>query len=295
MFDFSLTRRRLLMAMALSPLLVRPGISRAAFADLDRIVALEWLPVELLLALGVVPMAVADARNYRLWVRQPALPDGVIDVGLRTEPNLELLSQLHPSLILYSAGYGPAPDKIERIAPGMGISFSDGTQPLTSARASLTALGERLGLRPRVRAHLEQFEAFMAQMNARFTPWREQPLLLMSLMDERHVLIIGKNSLFQQTLDELGMKNAWQGEVNFWGSAVVGLERLAAVDAAQVVCFSHGDDALMRQIAAMPLWQAMPFVRQHRFRRVPPVWFYGATLSAMHFCRVLDSTLGARP
>lgn len=295
MFDSSITRRRLLAAMALSPLLMTPGISRAAFPELHRIVALEWLPVELLLALGVVPLAIADARNYRLWVGQPALPDGVVDVGLRTEPNLELLSQLHPSLILYSAGYGPAPDKIERIAPGMGINFSDGSQPLTSARASLKMLGERLGLRQRARAHLEQFDAFMTNMTSRFAPWRGQPLLLMSLMDARHALIIGKNSLFQQVMDELGLENAWQGEVNFWGSAVVSLERLATVNAAQVVCFAHGDDVLMRQIAAMPLWQAMPFVRQNRFRRVPAVWFYGATLSAMHFCRVLDSTLGARP
>lgn len=295
MFDASITRRRLLATMALSPLLMAPGTGRAAFPELDRIVALEWLPVELLLALGVVPLAVADARNYRLWVGEPALPEGVIDVGLRTEPNLELLSQLHPSLILYSAGYGPAPDKIERIAPGMGVNFSDGSQPLTSARASLTALGERLGLRLRARTHLEQFDAFMAGMTARFAPWREQPLLLMTLMDTRHALIIGKNSLFQQAMDTLGLKNAWPGEVNFWGSAVVSLERLASVKASHVVCFSHGDDALMRQIAAMPLWQAMPFVRQNRFSRVPPVWFYGATLSAMHFCRVLDSTLGARP
>ncbi len=295
MFDSAITRRRLLTAMALSPLLMTPGISRAGFPELDRIVALEWLPVELLLALGVAPLAVADARNYRLWVGQPALPDGIIDVGLRTEPNLELLSQLHPSLILYSAGYGPKPEKIERIAPGMGVRFSDGSQPLTSARASLAMLGERLGLGRRAQAHLGQFDEFMASMKARFAPWHGQPLLMMSLMDARHALIIGKNSLFQQVMDELGLENAWQGEVNFWGSAVVGLERLAAVKTAQVVCFSHGDDALMRQIAAMPLWQAMPFVREDRFTRVQSVWFYGATLSAMHFCRVLDGALGARP
>ncbi len=71
---------------------------------------LEWLPAELLLALGVTPYGVADIPNYRLWVNEPALHDSVIDVGLRTEPNLELLTQMKPSFIVWSAGYGPLPD-----------------------------------------------------------------------------------------------------------------------------------------------------------------------------------------
>lgn len=295
MFDSVITRRRLLTAMALSPLLTMPALSRAALPDPGRIVALEWLPVELLLALGVIPLAVADARNFRLWVGEPRLPENVIDVGLRTEPNLELLAQLHPSLILYSSGYGPSPDNIERIAPGMGITFSDGSRPLTCARRSLTELGERLGLQARTRRHLNQFDTFIDTMKTRFAAWQNHPLLLISLLDARHVLVIGKNSLFQQTMETLGLENAWQGDVNFWGSAVVGLEHLAVLDAARVLCFAHGDDALMAQIASTPLWQAMPFVRRGHFQRVPPVWFYGATLSAMHFCRVLDGALGEHP
>lgn len=52
-----ITRRRLLTAMALSPLLWQMRGARAAEVDPQRIVALEWLPVELLLALGVTPYA----------------------------------------------------------------------------------------------------------------------------------------------------------------------------------------------------------------------------------------------
>lgn len=51
-----ITRRRLLTAMALSPLLWQMNSAQAA-VDPKRIVALEWLPVELLLALGITPMA----------------------------------------------------------------------------------------------------------------------------------------------------------------------------------------------------------------------------------------------
>lgn len=80
--------------------------AQAASFDPQRIVALEWLPAELLLALGVTPYGVADIPNYNLWVNEPALPSSVIDVGLRTEPNLELLTQMKPSFIVWSADMG---------------------------------------------------------------------------------------------------------------------------------------------------------------------------------------------
>ncbi len=133
-------RRRLLMALTLSPLLLSlPSLVAAApksdqpllnidrvidiqrDIDTKRVVALEWLPVELLLALGVTPFGVADIHNYRLWVGEPALPADVINVGQRTEPNLELLQQMAPSLILLSQGYGPSPEKLAPIAPTMSL------------------------------------------------------------------------------------------------------------------------------------------------------------------------------
>ncbi len=80
-----ISRRRLLTAMALSPLLWQMNTAHAAAIDPNRIVALEWLPVELLLALGIVPYGVADTINYRLWVSEPPLPDSVIDVNRTME------------------------------------------------------------------------------------------------------------------------------------------------------------------------------------------------------------------
>jgi len=288
------SRRRLMTAMALSPLMWQMANARAATVDLKRIVALEWLPVEQLLALGVTPYAVADVPNYRLWVNSPPLPDSVIDVGLRTEPNLELLTQLKPSLMFWSSGYGPAEAQLKRIAPGMGVTFTDGKAPLSMARQSLLALAERLGLQAGAKAHLDAFDQFLARMKPRFAGRGGRPLLMMSLLDARHALTIGTNSLFQPVLDAVNVPNAWQDGTNFWGSAIVGVERLAQFKDADVICFEHGDDQAMRQLAATPLWQPMPFIRAGRFQRVPAVWFYGATLSAMRFGRVLDNALGGR-
>lgn len=286
-----ITRRRLLTAMALSPLLWRMNTANAAAIDPRRIVALEWLPVELLLALGIVPYGIADIPNYKLWVNEPPLPDSVIDVGLRTEPNLELLTEMKPSFLVWSAGYGPAPEKLARIAPGRGFNFSDGKKPLAVARQSLQEMAQLLNLPASAERHLTEYDRFIASLKQRFIQRGARPVLLTSLLDSRHMLVFGPNSLFQEVLDEYGIPNAWQGETNFWGSTAVSIDRLAAYKDVDVLCFDHGNNREMDALMSMPLWQAMPFVRDGRFQRVPAVWFYGATLSAMHFARILDNAL----
>nr|WP_113865974.1 Fe(3+)-hydroxamate ABC transporter substrate-binding protein FhuD [Brenneria salicis]NMN90805.1 iron complex transport system substrate-binding protein [Brenneria salicis ATCC 15712 = DSM 30166]RBP63527.1 iron complex transport system substrate-binding protein [Brenneria salicis ATCC 15712 = DSM 30166]RLM30953.1 iron-hydroxamate transporter substrate-binding subunit [Brenneria salicis ATCC 15712 = DSM 30166] len=288
-------RRRLLTALLLSPLIYSSTSYGAAYPDLERIVALEWLPAELLMALGITPLAIADKPNYRLWVSEPALPERVIDVGLRTEPNLEQLTLLKPSLILYSEGYGPSVQKMTRISPILGFGFSDNNgKPLTVARTSLVKLAATLGIPDAAEQHLARLAQFMRQSAIRLQPYTQRPLLLLSLLDERHVLVMGKNSLFQEVMDDIGIENAWQGETNFWGSAVVGIERLAEIDHAHALCFDHGNSALIAQVARSPLWQAMPFIREQRWQRVPAVWLYGGTLSAMRFAQVLAQALEAR-
>lgn len=295
MRDFPhLTRRRLLTAMALSPLLWQMNTAQAAAIDPRRIVALEWLPVELLLALGITPYGVADVPNYKLWVSEPPLPNSVIDVGLRTEPNLELLTEMKPSFIVWSAGYGPSPEKLARIAPGRGFDFSDGKKPLAVARQSLQEMAQLLNLPASAERHLAEYDRFIASLKPRFIQRGARPVLLASLLDSRHMLVFGPNSLFQEVLDEYGIPNAWQGETNFWGSTAVSIDRLAAYKDVDVLCFDHGNNKEMDALMSTPLWQAMPFVRGGRFQRVPAVWFYGATLSAMHFARILDNALGGK-
>lgn len=106
--------------------------------------------------------------NYKLWVSEPPLPDSVIDVGLRTEPNLELLTEMKPSFMVWSAGYGPSPEKLARIAPGRGFDFSDGKKPLAVARRSLVELAQTLNLEAAAEKHLAQYDRFIASQKPHF-------------------------------------------------------------------------------------------------------------------------------
>ena len=280
MRDSMISRRRLLTAMALSPLLLKMGTARAAAINPHRIVALEWLPVELMLALGITPYGVADIPNYNLWVNEPKIPDSVIDIGLRTEPNLELLTQMKPSFLVWSAGYGPSADKLAHIAPSRGFTFSDGKKPLTMARNSLNEMAQLLDVEAVAKEHLDHFDKVIDALKPRFAHRGDRPLLMVTLLDAR--------------LDRYGIPNAWEGEMTFWGSTAIGIDRLAQFRDVDVLCFDHGNEREMQTLMATPLWQAMPFVRAQRFQRAPAVWFYGATLSAMHFARVLDGAIGGK-
>lgn len=69
-----------------------------------RIVTLEWVYAEDLLALGVQPTGVADIAGYkRNFSIQPQLAAETVDVGTRQESNLESIAGLKPDLIITSA------------------------------------------------------------------------------------------------------------------------------------------------------------------------------------------------
>ena len=288
-----LNRRRLLQALALSPLLAAIPSFAASRPDLSKIIALEWLPAELLMALGVTPLGVADIHNYNLWVNEPKLPANVIDVGQRMEPNMELMQQLKPSLLLVSQGYGPNAKQLAPIAPVLGVTANDGSQtPLKNAMTSLNKLASYLDLQDRAAKHIRAYYDLLEVTRQQVKPFAPQPILLFSFLDTRHVLVFGRGSLFQEVMTDLGLSNAWHGEESFWGSVPVGIERLATIKNARAICFAHGDEETYKQVSNLPLWQAMPFVREKQLSIVPAVWFYGSTYSAMRFCRILTATLG---
>ncbi|MGP6248994.1 ABC transporter substrate-binding protein, partial [Aeromonas salmonicida subsp. salmonicida] len=90
-----------------------------------RIATVDWTIAETLLALGVTPLAVGDVSAYRAWVGEPLLPADVVDIGLRAQPNRELLAELKPDRILISPLAAPLAPTLSRIAPVQSIALYD--------------------------------------------------------------------------------------------------------------------------------------------------------------------------
>lgn len=290
--NISLSRRHFLLLSASASLATMlPEMSYAAQPDTTRVIALEWRPIEMLIACGVMPMGVADKQNYHRWVSEPALPEPVIDVGLRNEPNYELMSRMQPSLFVISSGFGVGAKELTTIAPCWETSFYDEHgHPLTLLETEILRLGTFLGTESEAQNHLEYFHRHIDKTKAAL-PSINKPLVIFSFLDSQRVMIFGQQSLFNDLLSRLGLHNAWDGKTNRWGSAIVGIETLVNLEGAIGLCLTHGDDDPVHSLADSALWQVMPFVRDKQLHLLPAVWFYGGSYSAMRFCDLLPEAL----
>jgi iron complex transport system substrate-binding protein len=262
--------------------------ARPATASAPRIAVIDWGLAEAVLALGVVPAAAAELRGYATWVREPAMPPEVVDLGLRSEPNLELLHRLAPGLILATPQFAPFLPRLERVAPVASFAtYVPGGDPLARSRDIVIELGQRLGREAAAPALLGLAAAVFEQAAARLAARCESTLLVASFVDARHLRVFGANSLFGATLSRLGLRNGWAGPTSFWGFATVPVEQLAVAPTARLVIVEPLPPAVAAGLGRNLLWRGLPAVRAGRVATVPPCWAFGGVPSAMRFARLL--------
>ncbi|MDT8896028.1 iron-siderophore ABC transporter substrate-binding protein [Halomonas sp. I1] len=261
-----------------------------ALADPPHIATLDWTLAETLQALGTPPMAVAQIDAYHDWVGEPHLPDSVADLGLRTQPNLELLADLDPDRILISPMFANLTPRLSRIAPVKNFTlYTPGRDTWQEMRELTRGVADVVG-RP------EAAERLIASTETRIAELRQQlpddtpPLLVVQFMDARHVRVFGDNGLYQAVLERLGLDNAWSDETNAWGFSLVGIEALANLDARLVVIEPY-PAGVRETLDDSGLWQGL--VRDSRGAPLvlPPVWSFGALPSAQRFAEQLTAAL----
>lgn len=284
--DSQLTRRQF--AAALAALMV----SSDAFAEQfdQRIAVLDWGWAESLLALGVAPQSVAEAPLYADRVVVPSLPDGTIDLGLRSWPNMELLRSLRPDLILSQASYGVSVARLSAIAPTMALPlYTAERQPLQRSHEALIAIGARIERASAADEYLARAYAGLDAIRDKASSYDGRPLLIIKFADDRLIDIYGAGSLFDGVLKKVGIANAWSGATNNWGFATTGLEAIARYPEARLVIIEPGPSGAF---LASALWRALPAVRGGHVISIPPTWVFGAFPSAMRFADVLSTGLG---
>jgi ferric hydroxamate transport system substrate-binding protein len=277
------TRRALLAAAA--GLALRP----AAAAEPMRLACLEWTTAEMLLSLGVAPLAVCDPKGYRDWVLAPALPADTIDLGSRGEPNRELLQELQPELILAVFDSGFERSDFAPFAPLFDVPFHSAA-PYEGAQAGTLRLGERIGRAAEAAALVARTEAEIAAARARLRHDPAVPVCPFSFFDDRHLRIYG-GGLLQDVLARLGLRNAWAGPVNDWGIATVGLEQLATIGEARLVCLEPIPPHARRLMKESTLWAHLPAVRRGPMAVIPTVWPFGGLAAASRFAGLLADRL----
>ncbi|WP_195904162.1 ABC transporter substrate-binding protein [Microvirga lotononidis] len=260
-----------------------------------RIASLDFALVEQLIVLGAPPIAVAEARDWNKWVKEPPLPTGTIDLGTSFAPNIELLAALGPDLILTTDFVAMVEPRVSGIAPVERISiYSPGGSPLPKAVASMRHLGAILGLQNRVEAYLQETEAFFDACAERARPFCDKPILMLSFLDPRHARVYARPGLQQDVLDRIGLRNAWPNEGSYWGFGTVGIERL--VEAGEAVAVTDYMPPDVRAVLeTSPLWRSLPIRRAGGpIPILPPVLAFGGVPAARRWATLLLDALEER-
>lgn len=259
--------------------------------QVPRIATVDWTIAETLLALGVTPLAVGDVSAYRAWVGEPLLPAEVVDIGLRAQPNRELLAELKPDRILISPLAAPLAPTLSRIAPVQSIALYDPQtdlwQRLHEATLTIAALVNKTA---EANVLLTDLNRDLEQMKQTL-PAELPPLLVVQFIDERHVRVFGRHSLFEAVMQRLGLRNAWQGETNAWGFSVASLEQFLSIPEARLVVVDPIPVGVSERLQEHGLWQHLPLVQQAPVLHLPAVWSFGGVLAARRFATLLSEAL----
>lgn len=281
-------RRTLMLAISRSLLLIA-GLLTAAHAQ-AQFATLDWTVAETLLAIDAPVSGVAQQSAYHDWVGEPAIPDSVADLGLRAQPNLELLAQAAPEQMLISQMFAGLTPRLEKIAPVTSYAlYSPGTDTWQEMQTLTRQLGELTERQPQAEQLIGDTQALMTRLRESLPD--TAPLLMVQFMDARHVRVFGHNSLYNAVLEQLALPNAWAQDTNAWGFALVGIEALARYPEATLVVIDPLPASVEEKLAESGLWQQLPSVKNAQLLRLPPVWSFGALPSAQRFAHVLSTAL----
>lgn len=258
------------------------------------VVALDWALTETVLSLDVKLQGVADVKGYQQWVVEPALNQIVTDVGSRREPNIELLSELKPDVILISNHMAAAYQQLNKIAPVLVFTiYNEQKQPLQSAESITRSLGTLFNKQQRAEQVISETQQILQANGDRVKARNSsaKSLLFARFINDKTLRIHSQGSLADATIKAMGLKNDWQEPTNLWGFTTSGIEKLAEHQQSNVMIFGPLKPEERQALQNSPLWQAMAFTRSDSVYELPAIWTFGGLIAAQRFSHNITEQL----
>jgi iron complex transport system substrate-binding protein len=276
------------------------GESIELAAPAEKVVALEWNTAENLVALGVMPVGVADLQGYGDWVKSEALDDGVTDVGGRGEPSVDAIAGLAPDLVLSTTDLSESViAQIEEFAPVLVVRGADASNPIGQMESNLERIATATGREAEGEELLAGFHDKLAEGRAEFEAagLAGTPFMMSDAWATGGQVTIrpfAEGALLTAVTEELGLENAWTGEGDAdYGLGTTDVEGLTAVGDVEFIYITNGDrDAFRDELADNAVWQSLPFVQGGNVHRLPDgVWMFGGPSSMNDYVDALVTAL----
>lgn len=271
------------------------ALGTPAAAASPRIAVMEHDLVEAMLTLGVAPFAVAEAERYRLLFTSPALPPACIELGASWEPNIELLTEIRPDIILASPDRSLLAPILDRVTTVVTIAPREGLDRYRRGLELLDLVGEYLGRGDAVRSAVQAIEHRLDAARQALAGTRWPPIYLAAFVEGgTHLEIYGPGCLLHDALTRLGLANAWTWPMPDYGWVVAGIERLVDTPEAIVILLNFEGDQrrIARSFQDSSLLQSLPVVAAHRVVPVSAASVWGGAPTVALFAERIAKGLG---
>ncbi|PKG38977.1 iron-siderophore ABC transporter substrate-binding protein [Psychromonas sp. Urea-02u-13] len=262
-----------------------------------RIIAINWSMAENLLELGITPIAITDIKGYRQWVVNPPIPDSVLDIGTRSEPNLERIKELNPDLILSSALQKGLVPQLQKIAPTLYYdSFREDHNNAEKAQQIFTQIALVTGKQKQAQQRLQQQQDQIKKLKEQLITHFNGQLPKVSLIrfaNPTAVIIYGDNSLSSAALDKLGIQSALTMPKTKWGFKQFPTSELAKIKEGVVLHIEPFEHQPL--LDKSPLWNILPFVKNKQFSTIDSTWSYGGINAVGYTAQAVTKSLLAFP
>lgn len=258
-----------------------------------RVAALNWDIAEQVIELGVTPVAVPDIAGYSDWVVQPAIPEGVADIGTRTEPNFSALKKLNPDVILIASPQKDLQERLSEIAPVFYYqTYSEQHSNAAAAIENFKKIAQLLGKEEQANNKLAAMDARIAVLKAELAkayPGDKPKVTSFRFASTTSVYIYGNNSIPQYALEQLGFENALDLPASQWGISQKRMTELKKVKNGIALYFEPFP--YQDKLNQSPIWKSMPFVRSGQFSPVEASWSYGGAMSILYNAEAMAKSL----
>lgn len=265
----------------------------------ERVVVLEWGQTESVLTLGVEPVGVADVEGYNTWDTAEELDPDTTDVGVRGEPNLDAVFSENPDLVIVEATRGdPIIRQLEEYdVPILVTAAADAEDPIGNMVETFELIGAALGREEQAAEEVAAFEDALAEGREAIDaadPENRSFTYVDAYADGANVAIrpFGQGSQTGEIGEELGLENAWTGEVDpLYGLGNTDVEGMTAVSDSTLLYTGTESESWLSQLEGNPVWDDLAFVREDRVEEFPAgIWTFGGPKSSI---QLIDAYVAA--
>ncbi|WP_217132487.1 iron-siderophore ABC transporter substrate-binding protein [Leucobacter chinensis] len=265
----------------------------------ERIVVLEWQQTEDLLTLCVAPVGAASIDGFATYINAETLPESVVNVGERGEPDLDAIYATDPDLIIIEAN-SPDDELLKKLEKGdvpvLATVGTDTSGQIDNMKKVFSLIAEATGRTERAEQVIGEFDEHLAKAKTEVStaslPTTDF-VFFDGWIESGNVVIrpYGEGALFTELGEELGLTGAWTDSVDAsygsggvdpaYGLAQTDIEGLIGVGDVNLIFANDGTpDSYVLELEKSPIWKSLPAVKDERAFEFPPgIWGAGGPRS----------------